>query len=747
MNIKIAGQSSTSNYRNTGSCGAAVTYNEHELRELPQLFQELGIEPEDLAWFDMDGHLVTGAEVMDKIGRMTAHLGKDDAKFYCTMINPSDDEAMAMGATIPEQITNGQPYVFDVMDAYARNFNREQIKDRHDLVAFAIPHIYKSEGKQQIHWHVIQARLSRGFKVETGDGNYRTKHLKLSPLTNHRNTEKGSVRGGFDRMVLIRECERLFDQRYNYQRRVEQSFDYCFAEKKGTVEEKAAQETRLALQNMPELEESIKQAVTRRVERLAREASDRAEKMRQQAEQKARIEAARLEKTNKNKFWNTYNSHYKPLIEKVQKSISDTMAMRDYLHEQIGGCSQELADKYNRLRQINQKIELEKANIGKASTSKGLITALAGLVTAINPVVGLILAVVGRIIAEGDRKASYETRNALYAEAKSIREDIQRIKEQQAEYRAEDAEMKDALIKDKAARAELFNEINTLKEQLAKPVVPSEDDIHEKQIQKLKRKYPFKEPGHIMYIVHSNTDASIFHSGTESSQYRRVPTGEYEELSDGTQYEKTEDKIETARCMLKDKGYMVASDRGPKGFDGFYERLLAEQQYKDIRIGSMYIQPDGKVIFGEEKIFGNPEKTAPALKREPEPVRPEKEQQPVPAAKHGYEIVARFSDGVNNFRIKKEEDGTCKLQYLDWDKASVVDGKDGKYTQKFWYNKAKFTSFSEIARDSTYLYLKIQDISGKTRFINQYGVDLSYKQLQRLERLGIKTGKGYGGPS
>lgn len=274
MNIKIAGQSSKSNYRNTGSCGGAVIYNEHELRDLPQLFQELEVKPEDLAWFDMDGHVVTGAEVMDKIGRLTGHLGKNDAKFYCTMINPSDDEALAMGATVDEQITNGRPFVFDVMDAYAENFHRQGVKDRHDLVAFAIPHVFKSEGKQQIHWHVIQARKDA------------TNKYKLSPLTNHKNTTKGAVHGGFDRVAFDAECEKRFDIRYNYERRVEQSFNYLLAEKKGSVEEKAVQETRLALQNLPELKESIQAAITRRVERLAKEAAARAAEERRLAAEK-----------------------------------------------------------------------------------------------------------------------------------------------------------------------------------------------------------------------------------------------------------------------------------------------------------------------------------------------------------------------------------------------------------------------------------------------------------------------------
>ena len=472
MNIKIAGQSSKGNYQNTGGCGAAVIYSEHELRERPKLFQELGIDQEELGWFDMDGHTVTGAEVMDKIDRMTAHLGKDDAKFYCMMINPSDDEAVAMGDTINKQITNGKQYIFDVMDAYAKNFNREQIKDRHNLVAYAIPHIYKSEGKQQLHWHVIQARLSRGFKVETENGKYRTKHLKLSPMTNHRNTQKGRVQGGFERTKFVGDCEQLFDKRYNYQRKVEESFDYCLAEKKGTAEEKAVQETRLALQNLPALEESIKQAVTRRVERLAKEATERAIQERQAAEEKARIEAEKVERANKNKFWNTYNSHYKPLVDGVQKSISDSFRMHDTLKAEIRDCGREISDRYDRLRQINDHINKAKNDIDRASSSKGLWTALSGLVTIVNPVAGLVMGLVSRLVIEANKSAAIETRKALYAEAKAIRDDIGILKKEQSQLRAKDADVMKVAVEDKAARKELFDEINILKAELTKPIEP-----------------------------------------------------------------------------------------------------------------------------------------------------------------------------------------------------------------------------------------------------------------------------------
>lgn len=472
MNIKIAGQSSKSNYRNTGSCGGAVTYSEHDLHELSNVLETLGVSPQDMAWFDMDGNVVSGAEVIDKIGRLTAHLGKEDAKFYCTMIDPSDDELLAIGDDINGQITRGQPFVFDVMDAYAENFHREAIKDRHDLVAYAIPHIYKSKGKQQVHWHVIQARLSRPFEETTEEGKVKTKHYKLSPLTNHRNTLKGKVIGGFDRIDFDAECERRFDARYNYQRRVENSFDYLLAKKKGSSEEKSVQETRLALQNIPELEESIKTAITRRVERLAREAAERAIKEKQAADEKARAEAARIEQANKNKFWNTYKTQYTPLIVGLQKSISDSFQMHDALKEDIKDCGREITERYDQLRRINEQIKRAGQDINKAANSKDLWTALAGLVAIVNPVAGLVIGLVGRIVAEANKSAAIETRKALYSKAKVIHEYIDELKEEQSQLRDKDAEVMRAVKEDKAAKQELFDEINALKAELTKPVEP-----------------------------------------------------------------------------------------------------------------------------------------------------------------------------------------------------------------------------------------------------------------------------------
>jgi len=264
MNSKIAGQSTKTNYQNTGSSASAVYYNEHDLREFLGVALELGIEEEQMHFFDMEGHIVTAAEVMDKIDRHHSGLHKEDAKFFCIMLDPSDPEIAAMGANLKEQLSNGQQYVFDVMDAYAKNFHREGIEDRHNLTAYAIPHLFKGEEKkQQTHWHIIVARKDA------------LNQYKLSPLTNHRGTTKGAVKGGFDRVAFDKECERLFDERFGYERKVEESFDYCLAQKKGTPEQKAEQTQRLADQNKTDIEAAVKAFLDQRVAQLAAEATAR----------------------------------------------------------------------------------------------------------------------------------------------------------------------------------------------------------------------------------------------------------------------------------------------------------------------------------------------------------------------------------------------------------------------------------------------------------------------------------------
>ena len=87
-------------------------------------------------------------------------------------------------------------------------------------------------------------------------------------------------------------------------------------------------------------------------------------------------------------------------------------------------------------------------------------------------VAGLVIGLVGRIVAEANKSAAIETRKALYSKAKVIHEYIDELKEEQSQLRDKDVEVMRAVKEDKAAKQELFDEINALKAELTNPVEP-----------------------------------------------------------------------------------------------------------------------------------------------------------------------------------------------------------------------------------------------------------------------------------
>lgn len=62
--------------------------------------------------------------------------------------------------------------------------------------------------------------------------------VKISPLTNHRNTPKGVITGGFDRIALFENVEKGFDNLFGYNRQLPETFEYCNTMKNGTVTDK-----------------------------------------------------------------------------------------------------------------------------------------------------------------------------------------------------------------------------------------------------------------------------------------------------------------------------------------------------------------------------------------------------------------------------------------------------------------------------------------------------------------------------
>ena len=252
MNIKIQKASADGLTDNKGKCNALAEYINHEDQE------RINEGKEPFQYMDPDGNIVTLEEVTDKINRNIQNLGKDDDKFYHFIVSPSEDEIQAMGETEGEIYESGKLLMRAILDTYAQNFNREGVEDASDLVAFWKPHFCRGKnGDLQFHIHGI---ISRNSKGRGG------KKRKLSPLTTHRNTESGPVRGGFDRSVFFRSCEHLFDKLFKYERDVAESYDYCNAMAHGTAEEKAKQIARLHAEEEAELTAKIQEGITRRRE-------------------------------------------------------------------------------------------------------------------------------------------------------------------------------------------------------------------------------------------------------------------------------------------------------------------------------------------------------------------------------------------------------------------------------------------------------------------------------------------------
>ncbi len=252
MNIKIQRASTDGLSNNKGKCDALAKYLTHEDQE------RIDAGKESLPFLTPEGIPVTMEEVIEKINGNHQHLGKDDDKFYHLVAAPSESEIQAMGETEHEIYKSGKILMRAILDAYAENFHREGVEDASDLVVFWKPHFTRGEnGDLQFHLHAIISRNSKGL-----DG----KKKKISPLTTHRNTENGPVKGGFDRDAFFRNSERIFDKLFAYERQVAESYDYSNAMAHGTAEQKAEQIERLHKEGEADLAAQIHAGITRRRE-------------------------------------------------------------------------------------------------------------------------------------------------------------------------------------------------------------------------------------------------------------------------------------------------------------------------------------------------------------------------------------------------------------------------------------------------------------------------------------------------
>ncbi len=216
-------------YNNACSSSRLASYLEHE--DLKRM--EKGIYTE--GFFNLTEENIYKSQVVKDIDNNKAQLLKTDTKFYAIHISPSAKELQAMGSTEQEQAEAMRRYVREVfVPEYAKNFNKGLSAE--DIKFYGKIHFNRdrSENRENdMHCHIIVSRKDQSNKI------------KLSPLTNHKNTKKGVIKGGFDRTTLFQEIEQSFDKLFNYDRLLSESFEYYNTIKNGSIKEQIKMQERV----------------------------------------------------------------------------------------------------------------------------------------------------------------------------------------------------------------------------------------------------------------------------------------------------------------------------------------------------------------------------------------------------------------------------------------------------------------------------------------------------------------------
>ncbi|KAA6337428.1 hypothetical protein EZS27_014480 [termite gut metagenome] len=222
-------------YNNAGSSRQLANYLEHEDMER----MEQGIYTE--GFFKLNQDNLYKSQVIKDIDSNIGQLLKTDAKFYAIHVSPSEKELQAMGSTEQEQAEAMKRYTREVfIPEYAKNFNKGLSAENIKFYGKIHFNRDRSENKLNMHCHLIVSRKDQSNKI------------KINPLTNHRNTKKGVITGGFDRVALFENVEKGFDKLFGYNRQLVETFEYCNTMKNGNVTDKLKiQEQEITHANMP----------------------------------------------------------------------------------------------------------------------------------------------------------------------------------------------------------------------------------------------------------------------------------------------------------------------------------------------------------------------------------------------------------------------------------------------------------------------------------------------------------------
>ena len=200
---------SNGTYNNAGSSRQLANYLEHEDLER----KEKGIYTD--GFFNLIEDNIYKSKVIKDIDSNIVQLLKTDAKFFAIHVSPSESELQAMGNTEQKQAEAMKRYIREVfIPEYAKNFNKGLSEA--DIKFYGKIHFdrKRSDNELNMHCHLIVSRKDQSNKK------------KLSPLTNHKNTKNGIIKGGFDRVNLFQSVEQGFDKLFNYNRQQTELFEY-----------------------------------------------------------------------------------------------------------------------------------------------------------------------------------------------------------------------------------------------------------------------------------------------------------------------------------------------------------------------------------------------------------------------------------------------------------------------------------------------------------------------------------------
>jgi Family of unknown function (DUF5712) len=222
---------------NKGSSGGLVYYLEKENRLVPRQKVE--------HWFNGQQSGIRPYEVVTKIDNNIAKLSKGDAKFFLVNISPSQKEIAFLKKQYGDDGAKDQMKEFaaSVMDAYAKNFNRDGINSHQDLVWFAKLENHRYYGHNDP--EVKQGIRMRGERKEGEQMHVQvivsrkdaTNKVKLSPMNTSRgkNVEHSKKMGQFDRVAFKQSGESLFDKMFGFDRQLNETLAYANVQKNGRL--------------------------------------------------------------------------------------------------------------------------------------------------------------------------------------------------------------------------------------------------------------------------------------------------------------------------------------------------------------------------------------------------------------------------------------------------------------------------------------------------------------------------------